>query len=336
MATSDHVDVTETHVSGRAPVALDVSGTVEIAVLERSGLIESRHLGAAIVLAADGSTITQLGDADALIYPRSCLKLVQAVGLLSAGLTLEGEQLVLAAASHIGTTAHVGVVRDILAGAGLTEDDLGCPRDWPLDSTARRAATAPARITMNCSGKHAAFLATCVAREWPLENYLDPEHPLQRHLRATVEEYTGEPVHHVGVDGCGAPVFAVTLRGLATAISRIAAATPETDEAAARVADAIRADAWALDSPTTARVIRELGLVAKGGAEAVYVAASADGTAIALKVLDGAERPMVPVALSLLSAAGAVDAEKAAAIVAETRQQVLGAGLPVGELRSVV
>ena len=307
---------------------LGVGGLVELAVVERSGLIESRHLGAAIVLDADGGERV-LGDADALIYPRSTLKLLQAVAVQRLGATLEGVELVLSAASHVGTSAHVDAVRAILGRAGLDESALECPASWPADAASRRAASGPERVTMGCSGKHAAFLLACVRQGWPTEGYLHPEHPLQRAILAVVEELSGERVEHTGIDGCGAPVFALTLRGLARGV-RAAVADPD----GARLAEAIRTHPWALDNPPVTAVIRETGLVAKSGAEGVFVAVAADGTAVALKVIDGSIRALVPVGLALLERAGAVDAEAEARVVAETAERVLGGGEDVGVLRA--
>ena len=312
------------------------AGVVELAVLERSGLIESRHLGAAVVVGPDGTVLRTLGDDDALIYPRSTLKLLQAIAVLRSGVELDGEQLVLAAASHTGTAEHVRVVRAILDRAGLGEDALQCPEDWPSDAAARRSASARARVTMNCSGKHAAFLLACVVNGWPVDSYLSPRHPLQLLIRRTVEDYTDEIVDRTGVDGCGAPVLAVTLLGLATAIGRVAGATRDGDPHAYRLAEAIRANTWALDSPQVATVMDELGLIAKNGAEGVFVAGAPDGTAVALKMLDGSTRASIPVALSLLEGVGALDHDDVERVVTSTTERVLGGGEPVGELRSTV
>jgi L-asparaginase II len=308
---------------------LGVDGIVELAVLERSGLIESRHLGAAVVVDPSGAVLRELGDGTALVYGRSTLKLLQATAVLRSGVRLEGEQLVLASASHGGTPRHVAVVEQILARAGLGEEALQCPLDWPLDAAARRAASEPRLVTMNCSGKHASFLLACVENSWPTESYLDPAHPLQRLIRSTIEEYTGEPVAHVGVDGCGAPVFAVSLRGLARAVARVA-----TGEESAPLVAAIRANSWALDTAAVATAIDELDVIAKTGAEGVFVAAAPDGTAVALKIIDGSTRAALAVGLTLLG--DSIDADAAARVIAQTTERVLGGGSPVGELRPVV
>ncbi len=316
--------------------ALRDSGAVELAVLERSGLIESRHHGAAVVMGPDGVPILEHGDTGALIYPRSTLKLLQAVTLLDLGAPLEGDELVLAAASHPGTPRHVAVVERILDRAGLGPEALQCPADWPGDAASRHEAEAPARLTMNCSGKHAAFLLACVTQGWPVESYLEPRHPLQLAIRRTVEDYTGGLVEHSGVDGCGAPVHAVTLRGLALAIGLVANAEPANDPSAARLAAAIRADPWALDTAVVGAVMADLDLIAKSGAEGVFVAAAPDGTTVAVKILDGSPRASIAVALSLLADAGVLDRAAADEVTLRSTEPVLGGGEVVGELRSVV
>ena len=313
--------------------ALSVSDTVQLAVLERSGLIESRHLGAAVVLAPDGNEMRRLGNPDALIYPRSTLKPMQAITVLRAGVTLSPEQLVLASASHTGSQRHQDVAESTLVAYGLNVDDLRCPPDWPADSEARRAADAPTRIAMNCSGKHASFLAACVVNDWPLESYLEHDHPLQERIRETVVEFTGTELAHEGTDGCGAPVFAMSLVWLAKAIQRVATATAESDPHAHALISAIRANAWGLDMPQVAEAMNALGIVAKRGAEGVLIAAAPNGTTVTLKILDGSIRPLLPVGLSLLAEAGAIDADAVSAVLASTTEKVLGRGLPVGELR---
>jgi L-asparaginase II len=316
---------------------LGVDDAVELAVLERSGFDESRHIGAAIVVAPDGSVLRELGDGGALVFGRSSLKLFQAIAVLRSGVALEGAQLVIASASHGGTADHVRLVEALLERSELGRDALQCPVDWPLDGGARRAAPEPARILMNCSGKHAAFLLACVTNGWPTETYLEPSHPLQQLIRATVEEFTGATVEHVGVDGCGAPVFATTLRGLATAVGRVTSATAVRGDAnAATLAEAIRANAWVIDGVGRANtiVIDELGIVTKGGAEGVMVMGLADGTAVALKILDGSARATTLVALELLASVGLVSRPDADRVIALTTDAVLGGGVPVGRLRA--
>ncbi len=309
------------------------AGAVELAVVTRSGFRESSHIGSAIVLDPRGDPLAEHGEVDALLYPRSTMKLMQAVTLQRLGVGLEGEELVLSAASHVGTPEHVRVVRRILERAGLAEDSLQCPADWPSDPASRRAAGSPAAVTMGCSGKHAAFLLTCVANGWSTEDYLDPDHPLQQEIRRTVEELTGETIAHSGIDGCGAPVHAVSLRALARAIGRIGRGL---DDESARLSEAIRRHPWALDNPAVQTVIAETGLVAKSGAEGVFVAAAENGVSLAIRVLDGSQRALAPVALSLLERHGVLDPETAERVRIAVTEPVLGGGVPVGELRSVL
>ncbi|WP_213814029.1 asparaginase [Glaciihabitans sp. dw_435] len=320
-----------------APRPLTADGSVELAVLERSGWIESRHLGAAIVVDATGEVLRSLGDTSALIYPRSTLKPLQAIAVQRAGATLEDEQLVLSTASHAGTPEHVRVVRAILASAGIGEDALGCPADWPGDPASRAAVYAAggasSPIYMNCSGKHAAFLLACVRNEWPVEGYLEPGHPLQSLVRSVVEEFTGESIEHSGVDGCGAPVHAVSLTGLARAVGKV---TGGGDTDGARLTAAILENPWAIDGPGRANtvVIENLGIVAKLGAEGVMIMGTADGTAVAVKILDGSLRAATLVALTLLVSVGAVDQSGADAVLAATLEKVTGGAELVGDIHT--
>ena len=322
---------------------LTVQDAVELAVVERSGFIESRHAGAAVVLSPDGEVVERRGNADALILPRSSLKPLQAVACITAGAPLEGEQLALATASHTGTDRHADVVRDILTEGGLTEDDLGCPPAWPGDSAARdelfREHGQEARVRMNCSGKHAAMLRACVATGWPTDGYLDLAHPLQVHIREVVERLTGEKVAHTSVDGCGAPVHALTLVGLARAIHRIGTASDRSPFALHRVAGslvrAVRENPWTIEGPGRPDTIATemLGVFTKGGAEGVMVMVAPNGTTVALKMLDGASRASTIVAATLLARAGGLSEADVASLADALPLSVLGGGRDVGVVR---
>ncbi len=260
---------------------------------------------------------------------------MQAVGMLDAGLDLDGEQLTLACASHSGEPQHLNVVRAMLAGAGLTEEDLCNPADYPVDEQEKLTYVAaggePEAVVMNCSGKHAAMLATCVANGWSTEDYLDPQHPLQRQLFDTVERLAGERITVTGVDGCGAPVFAMSLTALARSFAAIATAPEGTAEN--RVATAMRAHPELLGGSgrdVTRLVAGIPGLIAKDGAEGVYAAAMPDGRAVALKILDGAARARPPVLVAGLRALG-VEGE----VLDELAEGILlGGGQPVGHVRA--
>jgi L-asparaginase II len=261
--------------------------------------------------------------------------------MLRCGLKLDGELLALAAASHSGEDFHVAGVREILASAGLTEEDLQCPPDYPLDEQSQRAmiraGAPPDRIHMNCSGKHAAMLATCVAAGWPTESYRDPEHPLQQEIKSAISKLAGEPVAAVGVDGCGAPLMAISVAGLARAFRAMVLAEPGTAERA--VADAMRAyPEWTSGTARPERALMKAipGLLLKSGAEGVEGFALADGRAGAFKMEDGAARGRVPVTAALLRELGAETEPGAGvdALAAIAASPVYGGGQVVGEIRA--
>ena len=305
--------------------------------------MESRHAGAAVVLSPEGEIVARHGNADALVLPRSSLKPLQAVACVTAGAPLEGEQLALSTASHVGTDRHAAVVRDILTQGGLNEDDLGCPASWPGDSASRdelvREHGAPSRIRMGCSGKHAAMLRACVATGWPTAGYLDAAHPLQVHIREVVERLTGEKVAHTAVDGCGAPVHAITLTGLARAIHRIGSASERSPFALHRVAGslvrAVRENPWTIEGPGRPDTIatEKLGVFAKYGAEGIMVMIAPNGATVALKTLDGSTRAGTLIAATLLARAGALADADVADLVAALPLAVQGGGQDVGAIR---
>ncbi len=225
-----------------------MTGPVPVAEIVRSGFVEGHHYGSLVALAADGSVDWSVGAVDVPMLPRSCNKPVQALGMVRLGLDLPDELLALACASHSGEPFHVEGARRILALAGLDESALQTPADYPLDDAARevviRAGGGRSPVQMNCSGKHAAMLATCVVNGWDTATYPQPDHPLQVVLRDTFAELTGEPVTTVATDGCGAPLFSTSLVGLARAFRRLALGhdgDDRDDPAARRVAEAIRA-----------------------------------------------------------------------------------------------
>jgi L-asparaginase II len=306
-----------------------------VAEVVRSGFTESWHRGAVAGLDADGVRVIDVGQTGVPFFPRSANKPLQAAAMLRSGLDLNGELLALAAASHSGEDFHVDGVRKILSGAGLSEDDLGCPPGWPLDpATARHLierGEGESRIRMNCSGKHAAMLATCVANRWPTTGYLAPGHPLQQAILGAVEKLTGEQVSATGVDGCGAPLFALTLTGLARAFRALVLSTAGTPER--RVADAMRAyPEWTSGTRRDERKLMEAvpGLLVKEGAEGVVAFAFADGRSGAVKIDDGMARGRTPVTAAALRLLGAVVPDALAAI------PVMGGEAEVGAVRAVI
>ncbi|WP_410635875.1 asparaginase [Amycolatopsis sp. cmx-4-83] len=275
--------------------------------LVRGGLVEGVHHGSLVVLAPDGTTLFAAGDPDVPMYPRSTAKPLQATAMARLGLRLSPAGFAIAAASHSGERMHLDAVADVLG--GRSADALGNPADFPYDPVERDAWLAagrtPSRVAHNCSGKHAAMLATCDLNGWDTGGYLDPAHPLQRAIAATVEDLTGHGIERVAVDGCGAPLFATTLRGLATAVSKIATAAPGTPEHL--VADGVRRHPELVGGSrrdVTAVMRAVPGLLAKDGFEAVQVAALPDGTAIAVKIADGGDRARYPVLAAALKLCG--------------------------------
>jgi len=333
-------------VPGPTAGTFGIAEAAQLAVVTRSGFVESRHSGSAVVLSPEGETLVSLGDPAAPILPRSCLKPLQALAVLGTGVTLDAQERAMAMASHSGTAEHVRIVRRMLAGGGLDESALGCPPDWPGDSTARTALAAsgagPAPVYMNCSGKHAAMLRACVQEGWETGGYLDPGHPLQQRIRETVQRFTGERVTVTAVDGCGAPVHGVSLVGLAGAVRRLRMSSPASpfpvQRQAAELVAAALGNGWIIEGPgrPNSIVIDELGVLAKLGAEGVMVMAAPDGTTVAVKILDGSARAGSVVALDLLASVGAVPVEAAASVVSRLGLEVHGGGRAVGRVSSTV
>jgi L-asparaginase II len=307
-----------------------------VAHVVRSDFVESAHHGSVVALDANGSTLLAVGDVAGPIFPRSSSKPIQALAMLRAGLDLDGELLALAAGSHSGEPFHLDGVRRILVGSGLDELDLQNTPDLPYDESERNAWIASGRgatsLAQNCSGKHSAMLATCVAAGWDTATYLEASHPLQQLIAQTLAEVCEELAAATGVDGCGAPVMAVSLTGLARAFSRFATAPQGSDEA--RVASAIRAYPQWLGG--TRRDVTSLirgvpGLIAKDGAESVYAVGLADGRAIALKIADGGQRARPVVMAAALRRMG-IQAEVLDELA---HAPVLGHGQQVGSIVAV-
>jgi L-asparaginase II len=322
-----------------------MSGQILVEVV-RSGFVEAWHRGSVVALTADGSVDWAVGDIAVPIFSRSSNKPIQALGMLRAGLDLDGKLLAVTVASHSGEPFHLDAVREILRGAGLNESDLQTPPDFPLSDEAReafiRSGASRSSIAMNCSGKHAAMLATCMVNGWPTTTYLDASHPLQRALASTLAEATGEAITAFGVDGCGAPVFSASLVGLARAFRSLVVADPGSYER--RIADAIAGYPEYVSGTTRdeARLLRAVpGAIAKAGAEGCYALALPDGRAVALKIDDGGVRARPVVMAAALERLG-LDSIRAAdgsgidaqAVLATGRSPLLGGSTEVGELRT--
>lgn len=308
----------------------------------RSGFVESVHRGSLVITDPDGSVRFSLGEVEAPCFPRSSSKPLQALGMLNAGLRIDDADLALACASHNGEPGHVERTLAMLERAGLDEGALQCPPDFPLLEDARHAMVRAGEdrrpAAMNCSGKHAAMATTCAQLGWSVDGYADPSHPLQRAIAEAITGATGEPIGAIGVDGCGAPLLAYSLTGLAKAFGSLVQAGEGTPER--RTADAMRTHPWLVAGTgreDTLLMLAVEGLLIKGGAEGVHAFALPDGSAAALKVDDGAARARGPLLVAMLQALGVDPATPAAASTLDGlgagSNLVLGAGRSVGELR---
>ena len=259
----------------------------------RDGVVESEHRGHLLALNADGSVNFSLGDPSHLIFPRSTVKCIQGAAMVAAGLELEPRLLALGASSHSGSSEHIAGVKEILALAKLDESALQCMLDRPLGEAERRAwGDAPAtRIAMNCSGKHAAMLLTCATNGWPTDSYLDASHPLQVAIKGELESLAGETITLTSTDGCGAPLFLLSLAGLARAIRAITISTMPAHQLVMQASRAFPEMVAGKGRLTTQMIQAVPGLYMKDGAEAVEVASMTDGRTLVFKVSDGSLRP---------------------------------------------
>jgi L-asparaginase II len=303
-----------------------------LAEVVRSDFVEDRHRGVAVRLDAAGKVLWSLGDPDTVILPRSANKPIQAVAMMRAGLPLSGPELAFAASSHSGESFHLDGVRSILHRAGLDESALQTPPSYAYDPEERvamlRSGREPSAVVMACSGKHAAMLLASTVNEWPTTSYLDPDHPLQQTIVDTFTTLTGAPPDAVGIDGCGAPLLATTVRRLAAAVARLMTAPEGSDER--HLVDTMLSHPDYLSGTRRAEfhLMRAVpGLLAKTGAEGVLVAGLPDGTAAAVKVEDGVDRARFVAMHRILQMAGLE-----AALLHE-RPAVLGGGRRVGEVR---
>lgn len=323
-----------------------MTGDTAIAELRRGGRVESVHRGHAVVADATGRVLRAWGDPDAVIYPRSACKMIQALPLVESGAELSTEQLALACASHEAGRVHVEGVARWLDALGLADDDLRCGPQEPRDREARdaliRAGAAPCQIHNNCSGKHAGFLQLAqMLGGGP--DYVEIGHPVQRAVRAAFEDVTGEPSPGWGIDGCSAPNFATRLSALARAMAAFAAAQGGTDarsRAMARLTAAMadRPDLVAGRGRACTELMEAMGgrAAIKTGAEGVFVAIVPEtGLGVAVKITDGATRAAECAVARILVELGVLDAGHPAAHRRLNPPEINRRGLEVGELRPV-
>ena len=317
----------------------------------RGGLVESRHCGAVAVVDADGRRALALGDIERPIYPRSAIKALQALALVESGAAdrygLGPPELALACASHSGESGHVTTATRMLALAGLDPTALKCGAHWPIhqpsaQALAREGGTATA-LHNNCSGKHAGFLCTACALEANRARYVEPAHPVQRLVKATLEGLGATPIGEdvCAVDGCSAPTWALPLDALARAFARFGTGVglaPERAKAATRLRAACAAHPWHVAG--TGRfctgIMQRFGarVFVKTGAEGVYCGALPEqGLGIAVKCDDGASRAAEVMMAATLARLMHSDADRAA-LEAYVRPALRNwNGIAVGALR---
>jgi L-asparaginase II len=217
--------------------------------------------------------------------------------------------------------------------AGLNESSLRCPADRPEDEGTFermiREGQGRARLRMNCSGKHAAMLLACSVNGWSTNDYLSPSHPLQQQVQKTMADMTGVSSRQIAVDGCGAPLFGTTVRGVAASFRALVIAEPES--AAGRVARAMRENPFYVGGSGHANselMINMPGALSKGGAEGVIGVATSDGAAVSMKIVDGSPRATTVIALAVLESLG-YDTDAAARFA---QVFVMGGGKAVGQI----
>jgi len=272
-----------------------------LATVTRGGIAESLHLGHLIVLNADGSTYLSKGSPDLPIFPRSAVKSLQASAMLKAGLTVNDEELAIICASHSGAQGHIDLVIKMLEQRDIPISALKNVLDKPLGEKEKFAwgEKAVSQLAQNCSGKHAGMLITCQQNGWDMATYIEMNHPLQIAIKNEIELLVGEKVSASTFDGCGAPLFAISLTGLSTAISNLVKSNEVAHKqivTACTTYPEIVAGAGRL----TTRMMKAVpGLFMKEGAEGIEVCALSDGRVIAIKIIDGSWRPVAAIIMEI-------------------------------------
>lgn len=321
---------------------------VDLIEVWRGDLMECVHRGHIVVAGADGGIVQAWGDPDALIYPRSAFKMIQALPLIESGaadaLGLRDDQLALACASHQGAAIHTDRVQAWLAALGLTDDDLRCgpqpPNDVPARDRLIKTDKSPCQYHNNCSGKHSGFLTLNQHLGGGAE-YIEIDHPVQKAVFAAFEEVTGEVSPCYGIDGCSAPSHATSVHGLARAMAQFATAQDRSDTRASAQTRLVTAmtDYPELVSgegqPCTELMRACAGRAAiKGGADGAYVAILPDlRLGVALKIVDGSERAKEAAIAAVLIKLGALDHNHPAARRRVNSVMKNWRGLVVGSVR---
>ncbi len=323
-----------------------MANPIDLVEVWRGDLLECVHQGHAVVCDDSGQIVQAWGDPEAIIYPRSSCKMVQALPLLEsgAGAHLTDEQLALACASHNGAAIHTDRVGAWIKEMGLTDDAFRCGPQMPADRDARngliRSDQSPCQVHNNCSGKHAGFLTlTQHLNAGPEYDQID--HPVQQACKAAFEEVTQETSPMYGIDGCSAPNHACSVHGLARSMAFFASAGDRSDarsQAAAKLTQAMarHPDLVAGETRACTDLMRAMaGRVSiKTGAEGVFIAIIPEKRlGVALKITDGATRASEAAIAAILVKLGVLDAAHPATIARMTPRVKNRRDMVTGQIR---
>ena len=307
---------------------------VPLVEITRGEIVESIHYGAFIIVDSNGQVIAGRGDADLMTYPRSSMKPFQALPFVERGgdavFNFTQQEIAIMCASHAGTDLHKSVLEGMHAKIGTHEDDLDCGVHWPGDADTReamrQAGEEPTPFRHNCSGKHTGMLAHACLRDLPIENYLDPQHPIQVTIRETLAEMVDMAPDEMplGIDGCSAPVYGIPLRNMAQAVAKMAdprELATGREKACRKITASMMAHPVMVAGPgkfdTELMTAAEGKVFCKGGAEGYQILGvmpdmlgeNAPGLGIAIKIADGDAkgRARTSVSLTILAALGILD-----------------------------
>lgn len=328
------------------------AGFAPLIEVTRGGIVESRHCGVAAVVATDGGVVAAWGDVEQAVYPRSAIKMIQALPSLETGavdaFALNDAEVAITCASHAGTDAHVATVAGMLARIGADQTALACGAKRPTDEQTQdalaRTGRQPDRRHNGCSGKHAGMLLAAAHMGAPLAGYHRVDHPVQQRVIGTLEQMTGLDLFAApqAPDGCSLPIWAFPLGNLALAFARIADPSDQPDlrqQAIGRLWRALAAEPAMVDGPGrfVTEVLRLGGgsIAVKNGAEGVQVASvRASGLGLAVKIADGSDRAaQAAMAAMLLRFAEPAGALRDYLIGAASPPMTTWAAETVGEIR---
>lgn len=289
-----------------------------LAVSHRSGRIDALHYGSVAVTDASGALLYAVNDPGFPTYLRSSIKMIQALPVVMSGAAdrfgFTEAELAICCASHVGAAYHLAAVRSMLEKIGLTEDALGCGAHEPFDRSEQKRLLCgdlePTQLHNNCSGKHAGMLAVCLAQGWPIEGYLEIEHPLQQWILDLMADHSGIAREQIGVgiDGCSLPAFYMPIFGAATVLARFMDHATAPGDPAARIMRAVTAFPEMINDHGTfdTEVVRVLGgrAIAKRGAMGMFVVGLLTERwgpiGVAVKLEDGNMLPMPMVVMKVL------------------------------------